>query len=253
MRAKHSRRGAIAERIISGGPLEIDELADLFSVSSMTIYRDVLELERIGVLVRNRGTVSAVATSLLDTSASFRCSQNLEEKGKIARAAAKLLRPGQSVMVDDSTTALVALRECSDLSPLTVVTHSLAVAKETAENPLFKLVMAGGRYESWADSFYGAATEKMLSSMRVDACILSCSGVADSNTYHPHEEVAELKRTILKSAGERILLVDSSKFGRRALRVIAPLHEYTTLVTDQISDEDRQMVADCGLNLIIAK
>ena len=105
----------------AGGEKGVEiELVELTGVSAMTVYRDIEALEDAGVLVRHRGQVTAVATGLNEIAASIRVNQNAELKQQVARVVADRIRPGSSIMVDDSTTALWVLRQL-DVVPITVV------------------------------------------------------------------------------------------------------------------------------------
>lgn len=127
-RGRCERRMTIAERVVRTARPR-SATVELTGVSAMTVYRDIEALEDAGVLVRHRGQVTAVATGLNEIAASIRVNQNAELKQQVARVVADRIRPGSSIMVDDSTTALWVLRQL-DVVPITVVTDSMLVARE---------------------------------------------------------------------------------------------------------------------------
>ncbi|NEE10819.1 DeoR/GlpR transcriptional regulator, partial [Streptomyces sp. SID7499] len=96
-------------------------------VSLMTVHRDLDDLARQGVLRRFRGGASALPSTVFESSLDYRLGVNTAEKNAVARAAAALVEPGMSVMLDDSTTVLVMAGLLVDLAPLTVVTNARRV------------------------------------------------------------------------------------------------------------------------------
>src|SRR5574340_1716953 len=100
------RHDAITEILLRAGSMRIEELDDRFGVSTMTIHRDLDTLAAKGILRKSRGSVTAVATSLVEASIEYRTRQHQAEKQAIAHAAFELVEPGQAVILDDSTTGL---------------------------------------------------------------------------------------------------------------------------------------------------
>ncbi len=142
--------------------MSLEDVASEAGVSTMTAYRDIEALVEEGLVTRQgRGTVSAAASRLSEVSALLRLEQNSTEKATIARAAASLIRPGSSVLIDDSTSALWALRELASV-PLTVVTNSLLVAREVEPRSAARMLVTGGEYQPWAESLLGKTALDML-------------------------------------------------------------------------------------------
>ena len=108
-----TRHDGIVEAVIDAGSMRIDELAELFDVSRMTVHRDLDALEARGVLRKSRGVVTAVASNLFEASAEYRTRQNRSEKAAIASAALAQITPVRSSI---ETSALVELNgvEISD-------------------------------------------------------------------------------------------------------------------------------------------
>lgn len=247
-----ARQLAIAEAVVRAGSVSVDELVEATGVSAMTIYRDLASLEASGVLQRHRGRVVAVANGLHEADATFRLEQSSTDKQAVAELAGALIAPGSSIMLDDSTSGVWLLRSLGDHSPFTIVTNSLLVADEVISRGSDKLVITGGEYQAWAKSLMGPAAVRMIRSMHADVCFLSASGIFEAGCYHPYQEVVEVKRAMLESAEKRVLLLDHTKFGRRALFKFADLTEFDHVVVDAHTPRgiiDR--LCDLGVHLMV--
>lgn len=228
-----ARQLAIAEAVVRNGITSVDELVSVTGVSAMTIYRDLASLEERGVLQRHRGQVVAVASGLHEADAEFRLEQSSPEKQWVAAEGGRLVNSGSSIMLDDSTSCVCLLRSLPDLASLTVVTNSLLVANEVKDNHSTKLIMTGGEYQAWAHALMGPMVVKNIRSLHADFCFLSASGISGLSCFHPRREVAEVKEVMLRSAEVRVLLLDHTKFDRRALFKFADLRDFTHVIIDE--------------------
>ena len=253
LEGQKERQLAIAEMVIKQGTISVEDLSALTGVSSMTIYRDVASLEESGVLQRHRGQVVAVASGLHEADAEFRVEQSSQEKQWVAAKAGQLVTPGSSIMLDDSSSAVWLLRSLADLSSVSVVTNSLLVANEVAENRSTKLFVTGGEYQAWAHALMGPTVVQNVRAMHADICFLSASGISDLACFHPYQEVVEVKRAMLESAEVRVLLLDHTKFHRRALFKFADLTEFDHVVLDSGTPQAQiDELTDAGVQLMIA-
>ncbi|MDN5564906.1 MAG: DeoR/GlpR family DNA-binding transcription regulator [Luteococcus sp.] len=243
----------MAEAVIKRGSLRVEDLVQATGVSLMTIYRDVAALEEAGIVQRQRGQVLAVASSLQEASAGFRLEQNAEVKASMSAVLAPLVKPGSSLMLDDSTSGVWLLRALEDVSPLTVVTNSLLVAQEVERRDDLRLIVAGGEYQAWAQALMGPTTVQTLSSMNADMCVLSASGVVDGNCMHPYGDVVSVKQAMLAAAATKVLMLDHTKFRRQALHSFARLADFDVVVVDaQTPQESRQELQDLGVQVLVS-
>lgn len=247
------RRREIASIVLRRGAVSIDELSEQSGVSAMTVYRDIAVLERAGVLYRNRGKVVAAATGLHEATARYRITQEADEKQAMAHAAASMITPGSSVLIDDSTSAIWVLRELLDMSPLSVVTNSLLVASELQGKSKHTLMLLGGEYQAWAEATMGPVTISNLDAIRADVCLISASGVRNSTVYHPYADVAAVKNKMLKTAEHTILLLDHTKFKRRALYAFGTLDDIDTVIVDSGTEQQYiEALKDHDLDVVVA-
>lgn len=249
---QHSRHQLIAEHVLAHGSVHIEDLVRITGVSLMTVYRDLAALEQAGILQRNRGQVNAVATSLNEADAGFRLQQNPEAKKAMAAILAPRIKPGSSVMIDDSTSAIWVLRALRHVHPLTIITNSLLAAAEVEEIEGARLFVAGGEYESWAHSTMGPSTVEMINGWQADFCVLSASGIAGSRCLHPYENATMVKKAMVKNSTTKILLLDHTKFARRALHTFAELGEFDIIVVDQPTPkETREQLSQYGAEVMV--
>ncbi|MCA1218531.1 DeoR/GlpR family DNA-binding transcription regulator [Streptomyces sp. 8L] len=226
------RRRELAAYVLSAGPVPAAELAARFGVSLMTVYRDIEELEREGVLRKTRGGVTARPSGVFEPNVAYRKKAMRAEKAALAAHALRLVEPGMSVMLDDSTTVLELARLLPAVEPLTVATNFLeALNLLTGERGL-RLLGLGGEYDPLHDSFLGVGCEEAVGALRVDVCFVSTSSVAGGFAYHQEQRIVAVKRAMIAAAGRCVLLIDHSKLARGALHRLAPLSAFDLVVVD---------------------
>lgn len=251
--AQRARHAAIAEFVIRRGSVSIEEIVEHTGVSMMTVYRDVHTLEEAGLLQRHRGRVSAVAGGLQEASAAFRVEQEPAGKEAIARAVAALIPVGSSVVLDDSTSGVYVVRELARSAPITVVTNSLLIARETAQAPDLHLFLTGGSYQAWADALLGPTALATLSGIDADFCVLSASGISQGRCYHPYEDVVAVKQAMLRSARTKLLVLDHTKLQRKALHAFARLDEFDHVIVDAaVSPQQLDQLREWGARVTVA-
>jgi DeoR/GlpR family transcriptional regulator of sugar metabolism len=252
-RGTRSDRLAAILDLVGAGPRTIDEIADAMGVSVMTVYRDVATLEGRGTVHRQRGIVSAAPSRLYEATVTHRMNVNSERKAALAEAAATLVSPGESVVLDDSTTGVHFVRRLDTLAPLTVITNSLAIARELHDAENVTMVMPGGQYVPWAEALVGPVTVDNLRTLRADVAVMSVSAIADDVCYHPDAQLAEVKRAMLASADRSILYVDGTKFGRAALYAFTPVADFDVVVVEHDTDPARlDHLRSLGVEVVVA-
>ncbi|WP_405150138.1 DeoR/GlpR family DNA-binding transcription regulator [Sphaerisporangium sp. NBC_01403] len=230
-----TRRQAMAEHVMRQGSASVTELAETFAVSVMTVHRDLDELERQGMVRKFRGGATAQASTVFESNIVYRLTAHQAEKEAIARHVAGLVEPGNSIMLDDSTTALAVARHLGEVTPLTVVTNFLEAIKLLTGVPGVRLMALGGEYHPTHDSFLGVACVDAVEAMNTDLVIVSTSAVSDRYAFHQEQEIVLVKRAMLNSGTRRILAIDHSKLGRVALHRVAPLDLFDTIVVDSLA------------------
>ncbi len=226
------RRELIAEYVLGRDSVSARELSSTFDVSLMTIHRDLDELERQGVLRKIRGGATPQPSSLFESSVRFRKVTATREKEALARFALDQIEPGQSVLIDDSTTCLALARLIPQQAPITVITNFLCSINELKGKPGVHLIALGGDYLERHDALVGLICETAINALHADVLFLSCSAVSNGFALHQEQAIVSVKRAMLGSATRSILLIDHNKVGKVALHRLAPLETFDLVVVD---------------------
>lgn len=247
------RQEQIAERVLRSDFVSAKELSEEFSVSLMTIHRDLDELESRGMLRKVRGGATPMPSSLFESTVRYRLTAASAEKEALARHALRLIEPGQAVILDNSTTTLALARLLPSLAPLTVITNFHAVLRELGMTPHIRLIILGGHYAPQHDAFTGLVCEAAIQALRADLVFMSTTAIVNGVAYQPEQDEALVKRAMLNAAARRILLVDHHKFGRVALHRLAPLRDFDLVIVDSgIDDAGLQQLRDARVTFDVA-
>ncbi|WP_241977661.1 DeoR/GlpR family DNA-binding transcription regulator [Cryobacterium sp. TMS1-13-1] len=247
------RQRAISEAVMAEGAIRIEDLAERFDISVMTVHRDLDELEARGLLRKTRGQATALSTSLVESSDVYRLNREVAEKESLAVAALEFIEPGQSIFLDDSTTVLQLAKYLPTRAPLTVITNVLTLMNELTGMRGISLVALGGDYYNWCSAFLGRMTNEAIQKLRADIFIMSTSAITDDVCFHQTLETVDTKRAMFESAATRILLVDHTKFEKRALHALAELTEYDIVIVDaQTAAEHITRMRSKGIRVVVA-
>ncbi len=237
------RRETIAQQLGREHVVRVSELSRRFGVSEVSIRRDLERLERQGLLQRVHGGAVAVAIGNGPGELASAPTPRLEEKRRIGRAAAALIRPGDRVLFDSGTTVLEIARCLSDdlagTGNLTAITCSFPIVQELGHRPGMHMLVLGGIYLPEHRVVAGPQTIENLRGLHADKMFLGTDGLTlDHGLTTANVLEAEVDRAMVKAAAQIIVVTDSSKIGCVGLTTIIPLNEIDVLVTDRDAPED---------------
>jgi len=249
-----SRQKQIETLLQTRGDCSVASLAGELGVSEMTIRRDLAELARDGRVIRTHGGAIPGDKVLFEFQFLERTSRNDPAKQAIAAAAARLVRPGQTVMMDSGTTTLALARSLRGLDRLTVMTTSLPIAAALQHARGIRVLLLGGFVQPEAPDLGGALTEANLEQLHADVAFIGADGVdLQGNVSNASPEVARMLGKMAGAASEAYVVADSSKIGRPALMRFGNLARWKALITDAgIRPAQRKALARAGVNLMIA-
>lgn len=247
------RRSRIRDLVHEEGSVTVDQLVRALGVSRMTVHRDLDSLESEGVLRKVRGGATALRSSLFESDMPFRMNSAIAAKRAIGRKAAEFVDGGSAVMLDESTTALEALKAFDHALPVTVITNCFPAMQYVTSSTPHRLIALGGDYIPRYQAFLGMVCERAIGGVFADILLASCSAIRDHNIYHQDQQIVATKRAMLSAAPTRMLLVDSTKVNVGAIYHLGTVSEFTHMITDDgIPDDFVEKVADQGIEVIVA-
>jgi len=220
--------------------LRVPEIAKTLGVSEGTVRNDLNALEEEGRLKRvHGGAVLTEQNQFQNNSFVRRYNQNVAAKIAIAREAALLVKNGDSILLDASSTCYYLARALSERRKLRVMTNGFEVARELAQNESNSVILVGGVVNNDSSSVTGLLSEQIIAEMHIEKAFFSCSGFSiERGMTEVHFEEAQLKRKAIESAQQVIALIDSSKFGKEDLTPFAYPDRITHLLTDSAIDNE---------------
>jgi len=225
MKPKQRQEVILAQLHALQSELTVEDLAKRFAVSSLTIRRDLDQLEADRVILRTHG--GCVLRTSVESAYHNRVALNFELKQAIGRAAAKEVKNGSVILINDGSTAFHLAPHLGHLEKLFVHTNSLAVIPILARFPGVRLYILGGEYDPEMRYISGSITEQALEALQFDIVFLGTDAVdARGNCLVSDPDDARLAEIIMRRGGRRILLADHTKVGAKAHVVYARLSNF---------------------------
>jgi len=232
------RRRRILELLDEQERVTVENLADHFDVSTVTIRGDLDELAERGTLVRSHGgAIRRLAH--VDIRLSVKEKLNHREKVRIAREAVRLIGEDDTIILDSGTTTAEIAKQLKalNLRALTVITNGLNVAMHLVGLPHVRVIMIGGLLRQMSYSTVGPQAEQMLSGLNADHLFLGVDGLdREVGLTTPDVLEAQLNTLMIRMSRQVTVVADSSKFAQRSLSVIAGLGDIDRLITDDGAD-----------------
>ena len=236
---KAERQSRINKLVEERGRVTVQELSDFFAVSEATIRRDLEELDDRGWIHRTHGGALRLERAVKEPPVLQRFSEQSEEKARIGKEAAGLVREGETIFLGSGTTVLEIARHLPTDLKLTVITNSLPIVNELADQSNFDMIVIGGMLRQSELSMVGHIAEQAVCEFRADRVFMGMRAIDTShgftNDYLP-ETMTD--RAILSIAPQVIVVADHSKFGRVSTVLVAPVTAAHMIITDLATREE---------------
>lgn len=236
----NERQTAIMNILNRTKSIRISDIVDRFSVSNETARRDLETLQDQKLIKRIYGGAILIEPEVSEQQYNARLVQSHRQKVCIGRAAAELVNPGETIILDIGTTTLEIARHLKHLSNITVLTNSLPILNELA-NTQISLFALGGRLNADELSMHGQLTIDALQHFYVDKAFIGAGGVTlDGGISDYNSEPAHVRQAIMKRSNQTILVADSGKFGTNAFAVVCGVSELDMVVSDDMLPQSFQ-------------
>jgi DeoR family transcriptional regulator, fructose operon transcriptional repressor len=252
----YERRQSVLDILRKQPGLRVSEIAKALGVSEGTVRNDLNALEEEGRLRRvHGGAVLTEQNQFQNNSFVRRYNQNVAAKLAIAREAALLVKDGDSIFLDASSTCYYLARALSERRKLRVMTNGFEVARELAQNTSNSVILIGGVVNNDSSSVTGLLSEQIIADMHIEKAFFSCSGFSvERGMTEVHFEEAQLKRKAIESSEQVFALINSSKFGKEDLTPFARPDQITRLITDSgLTSEWVTKLKKAGIDLAVCE
>jgi DeoR family transcriptional regulator of aga operon len=247
------RRRSILQQVNREGRVLVKDLAELFQTSQVTIRKDLEILHSQGLVYRTHGGALPMQTgALLDPSLREKERLHRKEKMRIGEAAARLVKEGQSVLLDSGSTTTMIARALREFRSLSVITNAVNIAAELAGTKV-EVILTGGILRENSFSLVGPIAEESLRKLSADILFLGVDGIdLNFGLTTPNMLEAKVNRVMLEVARKTVVVCDSSKFGRRSLSLIGPMPAVHHVITDsRIAKSDIRVLEERGIGLTL--
>lgn len=248
------RRNRIEQIINKEKSVLVVELAKLFDVTTETIRGDLEKLEKQGVLVRTYGGAMIAESSEPELAITERDTVNYEGKQRIGQRAAQLIKDGETIFLDASTSAWHLARYIKGKRGLTVITNADKIVSELSSCDHIHTICTGGQLTARNMSFVGRTAEKTIrENYYANKFFFSCKGITLSHGLVDSSEAeAEIKKAMLDLSESAIFLCDKNKIGKLGVPQIAGLDKIDCFITDaKLSEEWTEALAKKDVKLLM--
>lgn len=229
---------------------DLESMSKEIGVSTSTVRRDLEELEKKGLVSRTHGGAIYREPQRNSMHLTTRMEEQVEAKRLIGRHVAGMVEPQMTVLLDGGSTVYYAA-EMIKARPIQVVTNSLAISNLFSEDEQVELVLIGGLLYPRTGVMVGPIARKCLQDLHADLLLFSLAGIYDGNCFNQNLAMAEGEEVMLQQAARKVLLMDSTKFGRKSLARVCKVDDVDLVVTDPGVDE--QWVTQLEDKLLVAK
>jgi len=254
IRNTRTRRQQILQQLLANGSVQVADLVEQFQVSAVTIRADLGRLRAQGLATRTHGGATLLRPPPLERDIHERDGINLPLKEQIGRRAARLVCPGDNIIIDSGSTTAILARHLHGHHNVTVMTNGLNIAWELATAEGVTVLLTGGVLRKQSLSLQGSQAEASLNPYSFDTMFLGVDGLDLQFGLTTHDEAeAHLNHRMVERARRVVVLTDASKFGRISLHRIARLNQVHTIITDPgIHPGTREVLQRMGIEVIIA-
>ena len=229
---ENERHDQIIKMLGEENAVAVSDMAGKLFVSEATIRRDLTAMEKTGVIRRVHGGAILVKQSNRDVPLYLRENVNAQAKDTIARKAAGLIKENDVILLDASTTAFALIPYLRASDNLIVITNGIKAALELGKMHI-KTLCTGGTMIDNSFSLVGHHAEGMIESICADIMFFSCLGVSAAGMINDTSiEEARLRQTMFKHAKRKVLLCDSSKFGKEYFYNLGSLSAVDAVISE---------------------
>ena len=222
----YEREDKIIQILSSYEDTTLKVLSEKLFISLPTLRRDLIKLEKKGIVSRMHGRVSLIKNSA-DTKIPFdiRVEEHNSAKNIIAKKATEYIKDGNIIMLDGSTSAYCMVPFLAEFKNLIVITSGARTSILLSHYGISN-ICTGGRMINKSLSYVGNEAISTFSSYNADIAFFSCRGLSDDGNISDNSiEENDVRRAMIKHSKRKYLLCDDSKIGTSHLNNLCNVSE----------------------------
>jgi DeoR/GlpR family transcriptional regulator of sugar metabolism len=233
--------------------ISAEDICNFYKVSRDTARRDLVNLEKLGAIVRTHGGAISPPANEEIKSYSERLLYDVEEKHKIAKLGTSLIKEKDTIILDTSTT-VQACAELLENKKCNIITNSINVADILSQKSNVKVFLLGGKLNNEHRFLYGTTTVNMLSGYFAHKAFLGALGVSEKGITTGSDEDADVMKKMVEQSEKVVILADHTKFNRTANFKVCNLSQIDFIITDKQPDETfMELLYKNNVSLLIAE
>ena len=215
----------------------VEQIAESLYLSTSTVRRKLNLLQEKGLITRTHGGAKVNDSNVSLPGFTFRFHQNVKEKRAIASFATSLIKDGDVVFLDGSTSAFYVASYLKNFKNLKIITNGIDTLSELSKSN-FKVYSTGGAISQTNNSvLVGYQGESVVSEFKADIVFFSVASItSDGKLYDCFEEEIPMRKAMLKNSKKKVLLLDKTKFDAPATYSLCNLDDVDILITDKDLD-----------------
>lgn len=236
---KEERQNLIQNLLIENHKVDIASLSQQFNVKPVTVRRDLRELEIRGLAQRTHGGAinpdDLIHANILQLK--IKTNTQKEEKKKIGKFAASLLKPGETVYIGAGTTTYWVANFLKGTKDITVVSNSLPLANLIAQVESINLILVGGYLRRKEFTFIGRFADRIFKDFHFSKIIIGFNGIHPDHGFtsdHPQEHMTD--SFFYHATSNVIVVADHTKIGNIATHKTADIQSAKTIITTKMAD-----------------
>lgn len=233
------RRKELLDILNQDGFVNTVEMAERFSVTTMTIRRDFNSLQKEGIVTLKHGGAILNQGTYTEHPALIKQEQMRGEKERIGKFCANLVNEGDAVCLDTGSTTRYVADAIADKQNVIVLTNSLPVIESLRSAHNIKLIVTPGVFREKSLGFLGEMTCTFVNGFLYDTLFLACEGIsAEGGVSVPDINDGQTKRAFVKQAKKVVVVADYTKIGKAFFMTVATWKQIDVLVTNLEADAD---------------
>ena len=229
-----NKQAQIIELLKKNKYMAVNEISEQLNISPSTIRRELTALEKKNLAIRTHGGVRLADSNNYTPDFALRIHQNVLEKKIIDLKALKLIKDGDVIFLDGSTSAYFIAEYLSEFSNLTVITNGIDTLSLLAHNNVTTYSTGGCVSKENSSVLVGEQTLESIKNIHANIAFFSCQALSrDGKIYDCYLQENYVRKQMVKNSDKTVFLCDSNKLDKLSSYYLCDLNEVDILVTNK--------------------